>query len=273
MGCSARILSISARASSRRPSCPRAAAAIQRAIFASGVIAIVRFPQRTLCSKRRKEMRGRCDGEGGSRHLVVERVHALRRLDLSDRLVALAADAVDRSGPVAHEGRIGVHLDRPVSELERLIEPVPKNAVGKRCARNACTVVRSRRKGATCSLASLIDCAPPAALIPAVGCAAGNAVGQRAQCLTIPGIQIDGLLQQRFGAKDCLSGLRVVVRERTQIGVVGGETAGRLGKRAFDFNCSNGRLDGADDPLRDLVLQRKDVAQVALVAVGPDVTT
>ena len=35
--------------------------------------------------------------------------------------------------------------------------------------------------------------------------------------------------------------------------VIGGETVGRFGERAFNFNGPNRRLDGADDPLRDLV--------------------
>ena len=39
-------------------------------------------------------------------------------------LSALAADSVDRAGPMAHEQGIRVHPDRPICQIDRLIEPV-----------------------------------------------------------------------------------------------------------------------------------------------------
>src|SRR6185503_20633632 len=131
-------------------------------------------PADALLEATRKEMRNRCDRKVESSRLVVERVHALRYLELSYRLVTPAADAVDRAGPVAHEGRVRVHLDRPLGKLARLLEAAGEKPIGERGGGKACTVVRSHGKGAACILAGLIERSPPAALIPTPGYAGGN---------------------------------------------------------------------------------------------------
>ena len=78
-------------------------------------------------------------------------------------------------------------------------------------------------------------------------------------------------MQQHLGAFGTPLVLRVQVWQRAQVEIVGGEAFGRLGTRALDLDVSHVRLDSDNDLLRDLVLQGKDVAQLALVAIGPDV--
>jgi hypothetical protein len=101
------------------------------------------------------------------------------RLALGDRPVALAADEVDRGGPIAYEQGIRMHHERPICQFERLLESARQNAVGESSARKAGAVVRPRRQGAAGEPGSLIDSASPASL-PALQSAISDAFCQGA---------------------------------------------------------------------------------------------
>ena len=65
------------------------------------------------------------------------------------------------------------------------------------------------------------------------------------------------------------AGIHVGLRAQDEI--VGVEAVGPLAFDPLDFGPTQARLDRADDRQRDLVLQREDVVELAVVALGPDV--
>ena len=64
----------------------------------------------------------------------------------------------------------------------------------------------------------------------------------------------------------------VVVRKGSEIQIVSVQTLRWFTLRSFDLGCPEPWLYGADHARGDFVLERKDVREVAVVTLGPDVS-
>ena len=188
-----------------------------------------------------------------------------------DRLVALAAIDVGDAGTAAHEHRVRVQSERTLRQFQALLEPAPQEDVGGGRAGEARAVLRAGGQRPARHLQRFLEPAQEV-LVPAVDRHRGDGIGQQAERFGIARIELDGLAQQRDGALGAVLGLAVELGQRAQEEIVGAQVLGRLGQRAPDLQCPQARRYGGDHVLGDVVLQGEDVAQAALVAVGPDMS-
>jgi len=171
---------------------------------------------------------------------------------------------------MAHKDGIRMHHDRPIRQLERLVEPRRKNAVDERRAHQAGAVVRPYLHSASGELGGLVDATRPA-LVPPLNRASVDTVSQDAQSLGILGVSLEGQAQQRLGALVLGVGLPEPRRQCAQVEVVGAQALGGLGTGASDLCVPHVIFHRGDDPGRDLILQGEDVPQIPIKAVGPEV--
>ena len=95
---------------------------------------------------------------------------------------------------------------------------------------------------------------------------AAKRVGQR-----VVGIKGERAFQQRQRSRRGVRHRRDRRRGRAQHEIVGVEVVRPLALDALDLGLAQARLDRADDAQRDLVLQREDVVEPPVVALGPEV--
>ena len=109
--------------------------------------------------------------------------------------------------------------------------------------------------------------------VPAAGMAADINPGQDALGARIGGIDPERLAQQGHCDVEAGPGEGVEMRQSAKIPVVGIKVLDGLFLRPVDLRRLQAWLDGADDPLRDAVLQLEHFGQAALEPVGPDVVS
>ena len=86
----------------------------------------------------------------------------------------------------------------------------------------------------------------------------------------IVGIDGERLLQQRQGQLRLVKRLRVHIRKRAQIEVIGIETVRSLAARPLDLRLLQLRSNGADDAGGHLILQVEDVLDSAIETIRPE---
>ena len=101
----------------------------------------------------------------------------------------------------------------------------------------------------------------------------GVAGRQQAQRLAVMGIDRDGFFQQRLRHQIVRPRHPPVMRQRAHQQIPGVHIVRRLALAAEILGGIELRLDRGDHGLRDLVLHREHVGEIAVVALGPEMRT
>src|ERR1051326_3414322 len=85
-------------------------------------------------------------------------------------------------------------------------------------------------------------------------------------------LQLERALEQRQRLRGPVRNRRIDQRNGTEDEIVGVEIVRALTLDALDLRLAQARLDGGDYAHRELVLEREDVVEGAVVALRPDVS-
>src|SRR5687768_9995005 len=96
------------------------------------------------------------------------------------------------------------------------------------------------------------------------------AIRCQAVCGCVVGIKLYCAPEQAQRFATILEGKRIMQRESTQEQIVRIDTFRRLAVCALDLCMTQPRFNGADDARGNAVLEFEDIAQCAVVAVGPE---
>ena len=232
---------------------------------------------------RRGAQKGKCLGEAArgeqgetvdpsvDTREAVHWAHSQRLAGLFDRRLELASAEQRPSERRPSEREVGVDVERR-SKLDERLLVVSRGAQAQ--AKNHPSPGLRRIEGKSLLgmplslslLVALLKVRPPVGLRRPPDCPAQD--GMR---LRITRLNLDGALQQ---------GLRLLVlplansidqAERTDDETPGVDALGRLVRRAEALFLVEVRLDRGDDVAGDFILDSKNVAQLAVVPLGPDV--
>ena len=89
------------------------------------------------------------------------------------------------------------------------------------------------------------------------------------QC--VMGFHLKRALKKRQRLRGPVRHRRIDVREGAEHEIIGIETVGPFALNALNLCLAQTRLDGGDHAHRELVLDREDVVEGAVIAIRPDV--
>ncbi len=198
--------------------------------------------------------------EGIELHRLLDPGHALLGLpDPGENLALLDHDQVV----------VRIQAERPVLVEHRLVVVVAQHMHGREHALHVAVVLVLRERDLELALDHAFGLLR--VLGPVVAPLLAEDAGLPGVRVRVVGVELDRPRDQLVGARVVLAPGAVVQRLRLEHALVGGHVFRRLALGAV----ARGRLDApgqdGDDRHRDLVLQREDVLEVAVVALGPDV--